>query len=104
MAAKSRGAQHLPKGRWVPAAFPVVIQGFVADLLWRFLHLEKVKFVLGKTQLPIEVDGGVNAETASYAKGVGVTRFVTTSYLFGNPKPEEQFKALQKTLGIPEKE
>ncbi|MBI2033014.1 MAG: hypothetical protein HYT10_00920 [Candidatus Levybacteria bacterium] len=46
---------------------------------------------------PIEVDGGVNENTIVLAKDTGVTRFVTTSFLFrGNPK--EQYTLLESLV------
>jgi len=60
--------------------------------------LEKVKKLRERTALPIEIDGGVNAETALIAAAAGVNRFVATSYLFGSDSPEEQFKLLQASL------
>lgn len=35
--------------------------------------------------LPIEVDGGINAETAKIVKDAGATRLVSTSFLFKDP-------------------
>ena len=45
--------------------------------------------------LPIEVDGGINAQTITEAKDAGATRFVATSFLFSSPNPHTQFKILQ---------
>lgn len=58
--------------------------------------LEKVKKLRGKAEfLPIEIDGGVNLETIQQAKEAGVTRFVTTGYLFAGPQnPASQYADL----------
>ena len=48
--------------------------------------------------LPIEVDGGINDETIQIAAAAGVTRFVTTGFLFGLETPEKQYKLLEEKL------
>lgn len=65
-------------------------------------YLEKVKLLRAKNPvtargepLPIEVDGGINAQTITQAKDAGATRFVATSFLFSSPNPHTQFKILQ---------
>lgn len=62
-------------------------------------RLEKVK-ALRKIEeyLSIEVDGGINDETIAIAYEAGVTRFVTTGFLFGLNSPGEQYKLLQQKL------
>lgn len=46
-------------------------------------NLEKVKTIHGNLpDLPIEVDGGINAQTAHWVKEAGATRLVSTSFLF----------------------
>src|SRR5258706_11661460 len=57
--------------------------------------LEKVKALREKEQLlTIEIDGGVNDTNIVMAKNAGVTRFVSTGFIFtGNP--EENFKKLK---------
>lgn len=62
-------------------------------------RLEKVKTARAKNEyIPIEVDGGINDETIQIAAAAGVTRFVTTGFLFGMETPEKQFKILQDKL------
>jgi ribulose-phosphate 3-epimerase len=60
--------------------------------------LEKVKQLREKTQLPIEVDGGINDKTIAIAAAAGVNRFVATSFLYNAESPEEQFKQLHESL------
>jgi len=62
-------------------------------------RLEKVK-ELRKIEeyLQIEVDGGINDETIAIAYEAGVTRFVTTGFLFGLNSPEDQYKLLEQKL------
>ena len=48
--------------------------------------LEKVKMIREKSQLPAEVDGGINDTIIIRALNYGANRFVTTSFLFsGDP-------------------
>lgn len=62
--------------------------------------LEKIAQLRKKNAfLPIEVDGGVNDENISALKDAGVTRFVSTGFLYtGNP--EEQYRSLRTLLRI----
>lgn len=62
-------------------------------------RLEKVKvFREQMSYLPIEVDGGMNDETIAIAYEAGVTRFVTTKFLFELNTPEKQFRLLEEKL------
>lgn len=60
--------------------------------------LEKVKQLRAMTDLPIEVDGGINNETIQVAAAAGANRFVATSFLFNAESPEQQFKLLHERL------
>lgn len=60
--------------------------------------LEKVKELRAKTDLPIEVDGGINDQTIQVAAAAGANRFVATSFLYNSQNPEKQFKLLQERL------
>lgn len=62
-------------------------------------RLEKIKAVRKLEEyLSIEVDGGINDETIAVAAAAGVTRFVTTGFLFGLETPEKQFELLEQKL------
>lgn len=62
-------------------------------------RLEKVKtFREQMPYLPIEVDGGINDETIAIAYEAGVTRFVTTKFLFALNTPEKQYQLLEEKL------
>ncbi len=53
--------------------------------------LEKIKKIREKSQVPIEIDGGINEIALEEAFSCGVNRFVTTSFLFnGNPSDNYQ--------------
>lgn len=60
--------------------------------------MDKVKQLREKTDLPIEVDGGINDETIAIAAAAGVNRFVVTSFLYNMETPEKQFQILQERL------
>ena len=49
-------------------------------------HLEKIRLIRKlRPNLPIEVDEGVNDQTAGAIVAAGATRLVSTSYIFKNP-------------------
>ena len=57
----------------------------LADDIFQPENIEKVKALHGQLpDLPIEVEEGINRETAKILTEVGVTRLVATSYLFKN--------------------
>jgi ribulose-phosphate 3-epimerase len=63
-------------------------------------HLEKVKKARELSYkndeleiLPIEVDGGITDQTILEAKKMGATRFISTSFLFGDD-PKKQYDML----------
>ena len=60
--------------------------------------LEKVNTVRAQTSIPIEVDGGISDQTIKIAKQAGATRFISTSFLFGQNNPEEQYRKLQQLV------
>lgn len=68
-------------------------KAFQEDRLDRVKALRKVN-----EYLPVEADGGINDETIQIAAAAGVTRFVTTGFLFGLNTPAEQFKLLEQKL------
>lgn len=61
-------------------------------------RLEKVKALRVRTNLPIEVDGGVKDHTIRLAKDAGATRFVATSFISAAPDPQRAYLALQKAI------
>jgi ribulose-phosphate 3-epimerase len=66
-------------------------QEFVSEVL------EKIKQLRQKTNLPIEIDGGINEETIIAAKAEGAERFVATSYIFNNL---DKMAAYEKLLSL----
>jgi len=62
--------------------------------------LTKVKKLREKTALPIEVDGGINAETIQVAAAAGANRFVATSFIFSHEDPMKQFRLLEGSLQL----
>lgn len=61
-------------------------------------HLEKVKMFHKKTWVPIGVDGGINDKTISESSESGATRFATTSFLFKNKNPQDQYNTLKRLI------
>lgn len=59
---------------------------------------EKIKYIRGKTVIPIEVDGGINEEIITQAKIIGANRFVTTSFLFSQKDPIKAFERLSNLM------
>ncbi len=68
-------------------------QEFNSELLGKVREIKK-KYGF----LPIEVDGGINAETIVKAKDAGVNRFVSTSHLFKSENIEETFHKLTSSI------
>lgn len=57
--------------------------------------IDKIKFL--KTHAPnvtIEVDGGINPETAKHCKDAGASLFVSASYVLSNENPKDAFEKL----------
>ena len=57
-------------------------------------RLEKVKAFRAKSNLPIEVDGGVKDITIELAKNAGATRFVATSFISTAHDPKAAYDKL----------
>ncbi|BDR60684.1 ribulose-phosphate 3-epimerase [Lactobacillus xylocopicola] len=60
-------------------------------------RIQQAKQVLG-TKVPLEVDGGINAQTAKLAKEAGANIFVAGSYLFCQNTIEAQLAELTEAL------
>lgn len=56
--------------------------------------LEKIRDLRNKTQIPIEIDGGINEQTIIDAKAEGAQRFVATSFIFKSQDPMEAYEKL----------
>lgn len=59
-------------------------------------RLDKIRTLAGSA--PIEVDGGINAETILRARESGATRFAATSAIFRHSNPLEAFNTLTSLL------
>ncbi len=70
-------------------------QRFIEHSLDKVRELRELIERTGSSAL-IEVDGGVNAETAPRLAEAGVDVFVAGSYVFGAPNPEERIAALRR--------
>ncbi|MBI1838889.1 MAG: ribulose-phosphate 3-epimerase [Candidatus Colwellbacteria bacterium] len=59
--------------------------------------IEKIKFLRQNApNAKIEVDGGVNLETAKLAKEAGADVFVAASYIFGSDSPGKAYQELNE--------
>lgn len=63
-------------------------------------NLEKVKQLAARTTIPIEIDGGIDAEAIKKCCAAGARRFVATSFLFGSDSPQQQFQLLKESIHI----
>ncbi|WP_278390391.1 ribulose-phosphate 3-epimerase [Lactobacillus acetotolerans] len=72
-------------------------QKFIADSPKRIKKTRQLLTKAGK-DIPIEVDGGVNEQTAMLAKDAGADVFVAGSYIFKNGNITEQVKKLTEIL------
>jgi ribulose-phosphate 3-epimerase len=57
-------------------------------------NIEKIRQLRAKTQIPIEVDGGVNPESIISAKEAGANRFSVNSFLYSAQNPQESYNLL----------
>ena len=65
------------------------------------LHEDKLKFLEEKApHAKIEVDGGINPQTAKLCKEAGANLFVSASYILGsnNPKRAERNKSTRGNI------
>jgi ribulose-phosphate 3-epimerase len=60
--------------------------------------LEKIKALREKTQIKIEVDGGINEATIVSAKAAGANRFVATSCIFNSQNPMQEYQKLTSLI------
>jgi ribulose-phosphate 3-epimerase len=59
----------------------------------------KVKELRDKTDVPIEVDGGINERTIHIARTLGADRFVASSFLFDiGESPQAQLRLLENSI------
>lgn len=57
-------------------------------------RLDKIRHLKRLTNIPIEVDGGINDKTILRAKEAGATRFISTSNIFHSETPFERYNKL----------
>lgn len=70
-------------------------QAFIENTINKVKRLRKMISESGSKAL-IEVDGGVQSETAPRLVAAGVDVLVSGSYIFKSPTPEEMIKSLKK--------
>ncbi len=62
-------------------------------------QLSKLREIASQTNIPVEVDGGINEMTIKDVCAEGAKRVVTTSFLFSSD-PRKQYEILLKSLPI----
>ncbi len=67
-------------------------QGFISSQLKK---IERIKSMIGSRPVELEVDGGVNSETARLCRTAGADVLVAGSAVFGNGKYAENIRALK---------
>jgi len=70
-------------------------QGFISETLGKIAEAKKIIDSRG-LNVPIQVDGGINAETAELVKKAGAEILVAGSYLFGAENMSEAVEKLVK--------
>lgn len=60
--------------------------------------LTKISELAKRTQIPIEIDGGINETTLISAKRNGAIRFVATSFIFSNKDPMQAYEKLLSSI------
>lgn len=60
--------------------------------------LDKIKTIREKSQIHIEIDGGINDITIVGCSNAGATRFITTSYIFNSKDPMQSFEKLKALI------
>lgn len=64
--------------------------------------LEKIKVLRERVpDIVIEVDGGINPETARMVKEAGADILVSASYIFNNPEPYKAYQDLVEIVRLP---
>ena len=61
-------------------------------------RLDKIRHLKRLTNIPIEVDGGINDKTIERAKNAGADRFVATNHIWQFHNPAEKYSTLLSKL------
>ena len=72
-------------------------QSFIADVMPKVSQV-RAAIDTGGLALDLEVDGGIDAETAPVAARAGANVFVAGSAVFGHPRPWEAAEAIRMTI------
>lgn len=67
-------------------------QSFISSQLKK---IERIKSMIGSRPIELEVDGGVNSETARLCRAAGADVLVAGSAVFGNGKYDENIRVLK---------
>lgn len=74
----------------------MMIQAGFSGQQFREEYLEKIKKIRGRTEIPIEVDGGIKDTNLLFAKNAGANRFVATSFVWNSEDPKTAFEKIQR--------
>jgi ribulose-phosphate 3-epimerase len=71
-------------------------QPFIAHSLQK---IERVRAIVG-AEVAVEVDGGIDPETAPGCRQAGANVFVAGSAIFGSDDPGEAYRAIARSIGV----
>jgi ribulose-phosphate 3-epimerase len=60
--------------------------------------LDKVRLIKTRSQIPVEVDGGVKDTTILFGKSAGAVRFVATSFIWNAQDPKVAYERLRSIV------
>lgn len=70
-------------------------QAFMPSMLPKLRHLREMLAERGRSDVYIQVDGGINRETAALVKEAGANSLVAGTYIFGHPNRKEAILSLR---------
>jgi ribulose-phosphate 3-epimerase len=77
-------------------------QAFMPDMLPKVRFLREKIDQIGR-RCTLQVDGGINRQTAPQAAEAGATSLVAGSAVYGQPDPQKAFRELQSLVDSPSK-
>jgi ribulose-phosphate 3-epimerase len=75
-------------------------QRFIPECLQKIAHLSQRLEAIRRQDIEIEVDGGIDPTTAPRAVAAGATVLVAGSAVFSEGSPEENVRALRRSLAV----
>lgn len=88
-------AKIFPYGKFIKQVLVLAVFPGPAGQKFHQDQLKKIKFLREKMpDVKIEVDGGINLETAKLCKRAGADILVSAAYIFNNSHPRQAYKTL----------